>query len=568
MRYSSGSVRAPFQFDRLRWKSPLWKGCPLFSCELRRPLFLLVGLLIAHVLSVNAAAQVTVSHVTPPANHEVKCIRYADLNEMDVSKGMELRPWDEIFCRTGKAIVELKSGPGSTFKASGPFRVVIMPTEGRALCVNVLNGDGDMQSDYPSNMSTGETNMGPERTEYAIRVKRTEQGLSREYSVYDGDVKISSPAFDTSIATGQKLVMRPLEPPEALRLASEDITRVVNLYAYVDVTKAGISAAAQVEPDRLLERFKVLYRSVFSDPKNALKRADLAVEQVNSGISSSAIYQLKKAEEYTPPGDTMQLVRIAVLKGIALKEIGSFGEANEQFRKAIRIDPEALSESNLREYKLKSSTIEQIRPQKRVVQSPRDLQNNLLRLIDEKRPDLAITGFLNRLNVADTNSRDHYGLALAYSSNGESGLAGKHAARAIELNDQDSQLTADETATLRRILKPEKLQTPPEPSKPPRRSSEKSAASWPVPQAATKEQAYLFSLIAQQRFDEALAGFEKLPKDSILYYGIAAIYYERNRFDVASSLASKAIESTKQDGLLSKDAYAACTRIIQAGTKR
>jgi hypothetical protein len=37
---------------------------------------------------------------------------------------------------------------------------------------------------------------------------------------------------------------------------------------------------------------------------------------------------------------------------------------------------------------------------------------------------------------------------------------------------------------------------------------------------------------------------------------------------VASSLASKAIESTKQDGLLSKDANAACTRILQAGTKR
>jgi tetratricopeptide (TPR) repeat protein len=547
---------------------------PIFH-RLGRLVCSFAALLAMHFLSMNTSAQVTVGSVTPNSGHDVLCTRWSDGTEEQVYEGMEVRANDLVVCRSGNAILQLNSGPDTIFTASGPFRFALLEPKGMAMRVWVFTGNGDMQSNYPTCLISGETRMGPQCTEYSIRLRRTSEGPTREYLVYEGEVNVSSPGLDKRISTGQKLSVNPRGAPVARQIDFEDIDRIVNVYSQVDVSKAERSGTVGFDRDRLYERYRSLYTSVFQDPKNPLKRADLAVEQVNSGSSSSAIYQLSKAEEFTPGSDPKLLVRVAVLKGLALKNTGNPEEANKEFRKATRIDPDALTERKLRDYKLNTVAIEGLRVLGSLVGPPRNEQDRLMKLIDNKQFEEAIAGFSKRLNAKDVDSRDYYGLALAYSYGIDVKSAIGHAKTALDWNRKDGQLSPDEVKTAElipeRLSEREKRQGPPEyvTKRPPeyvkpRPPSETSAGPWPIPPGSTKDQHFLFGLIAAGRYDEALAGFQKIRPDSITQYGMAVIHYELKKFVDASSLAKRAMELNKEDGLLSRDAYEACNRIYRA----
>jgi hypothetical protein len=290
---------------------------PFWSRAIRR-FFLSVALLITvHILSADTQAQIRIGTITPASGHEVKVFRSADILKMDAAVDMELQPYDEIECFTGKAIVELKSGPENTLVASGQFRMAVRPPDGRAFSVVILIGDADMQSRYPSLMCTPEACMGPLRTEYSIRARRTGEGVLREYTVFDGEVRVGSAGTERTILTGEKLVTKATEPPQQQKLQFEDFNRPAILYASTDLTKA-ISSGTEVDRSSLFENLRRLHTDVLIDPKNSTKRVNLALAQVGNGSSSSAVYQLTKAEEYSPGGDTKQLLIIAVINGAAL----------------------------------------------------------------------------------------------------------------------------------------------------------------------------------------------------------------------------------------------------------
>ena len=425
---------------------------PFWSPALRR-FFLSVAILITmHILSADTRSQIRIGAITPTSGHEVKVFRNADIFKIDAAVDMELQPYDEIECFSGKAIVELKSGPENTLIASGQFRIAVRPPDGRAFSLFILMGDADMQARYPSLMCTPEACMGPLRTEYSIRARRTEQGISREYTVFDGEVKVGSAGPERMISAGEKLVTKATEPSQQQKLQFEDFNRPAILYANTDLTKA-IASGAEVDRSALFDNLRRLHTEVLIDPRNSTKRVNLALAQVVNGSSSSAVYQLTKAEEYSTGGDTKQLLTIATLKGAALSEIGRDQEAQEQFRKALQIDPAALQESTLKNYKLKPKTIELIKQHNSVVAGPREQQDLLMKLIDEKRYPEAIDGFSKRVRMANANSRDYYGLAVAYSNSGDSVSSAKYANNAIQFSLRDRALSTSELDTANRLAK-------------------------------------------------------------------------------------------------------------------
>lgn len=296
---------------------------------------------------------------------EVTC-KHDDWSEEKVYVGMVLNHWDEISCPSASIIIELTAPNKSLFKASDQFSFLLKPSGAKDIIIKVNKGAGEMQSSGGGEVS-GEAGIVVIKTEYSVRVRRTPQGLQEDYIVFEGDVGVTpaarfSAGFSEAtmrVATGQKLrVVEGGLRRRVTKLTAEDISKSASVYARIDTAKALMKN--NVDPKETYANLLGRYEAVFREPTNANNRIQLAVDQVNLDVSEDALYQLQKAEQFTPPDQNATRAVIAVAKVAAFTQTGNQEAAQQEIQKARTFDASAFDETKLRLYRFNDKTRNQL----------------------------------------------------------------------------------------------------------------------------------------------------------------------------------------------------------------
>ncbi|GAI58754.1 unnamed protein product, partial [marine sediment metagenome] len=217
--------------------------------------------------------------------------------------------------------------------------------------------------------------------QYGIRVSRTKEGPTQELFVYDDEVRVQSATFKGTLTPGQKLIISRAEPSQLANIEEKDIQQTANVYARVDAAKAQIAATAEITPRELYGKLQTLYEKILTDPENADSRLKLAIQQVNYGLAMDATYHLTRAERFAE--NLKQEAIIALTKGVAYSQIGRSRE-DEQFQRAMEIDPRVFDEENLRIYEMDERLIEQLQERPQTEEQARKIAELEEALIAEK----------------------------------------------------------------------------------------------------------------------------------------------------------------------------------------
>ncbi|HBB89548.1 MAG TPA: hypothetical protein DC047_18235, partial [Blastocatellia bacterium] len=154
-------------------------------------------------------------------------------------------------------------------------------------------------------------------------------------------------------------------------------------------------------------------------------------------------------------------------------------------------------------------------------------------------------GFQKRVQDKRADSRDYYGLAFAYEHLNDNKSAVSYANIALKRAEVDRRMSEKDVIDCERIAK---LQTKEE-------------------APAKDEQAELFELLRQGKYQEAIAGFYKRVQekraDSRDYYGLAFAYLELKDPRLAAQFAKQALDYYQNDHRLSTEELNAARRIAQ-----
>lgn len=338
-------------------------------------------MLVMQIVASNVEAQVSVTAIwkdgqSLPTTKEVIC-RHDNLKEEGIYKGMTLKPFDQLTSPSGLVYIELTAPNGSIFKGAGTLAIMLLPSQGKDILINVFSGYGEMQSSTGGVMTSGEVSIVVVKTEYSVRVRHTEAGPVREFLTLEGEVGIETygpsrtvegfpneppltftPIEKKSIRTGEKFVLANDGSITTTKINAEDIAQSATVYARLDTAKAALKK--EINQAETFQNLFKRYTSVFEDPTNGDKRFELAVDQVNLEVSDDAIYQLKKAEQFTPEPNKTKRAVIAVTKAVAFKQAGNPQAAQTEMQKARALDPSVFQEGNLRTYRFNEKAREQV----------------------------------------------------------------------------------------------------------------------------------------------------------------------------------------------------------------
>ena len=404
--------------------------------------------------------------------------------------------------------IQLSCPEGTAITFSGRFRAMIgAPKQKNEDCaVDLLAGKVDILTNRPTSTKSGTVVAAARGTVYSVRIARDEKGPTVWCAVLDGEVDVTGDDLDTSRL---KVGLRQSWAPAGEKIenvTADDIKGTAALYARMDVAKARM-AGAQTAPSTVSD-LETSYLRVFQTPSDSEARVDLAAKQTNLKVTSSAIYQLGRAEKLTPANDKAQLARIAAIQSVTYQESGDSKKAAEQAAKAQKIDPNVLKAGNLAKYKIDPARIPAARPSAynpkndailapnqtsssvpqiggsstAVATAPNTASTNvattraatqisqgvaasaaapslaappdsktLMNLISRKQYAEAASGFEKRLQLVGQNARDAYGAALAYSNMGKKPEAARYATMAIDANRKKQELTDAELKTCRDI---------------------------------------------------------------------------------------------------------------------
>lgn len=464
---------------------------PPFCLVTRRVVLLLLAILCLASTTDRVSAQVRVTAMWKDnqalkSTEEVKCIHYADWKEENVYVDMVLQPWDELSCPSGLVTIELTAPNGSRFNGSENFRIILQPPRDKDLVIKVSSGNGDLQASAGGEMSAGEVGIVVIKTEYAVRVRRTKEGPVQEFIVFEGAVEVISPTPQfifrrprrytarlggTSVSAGQKVVLdsSAFPFPAIKKIDGEDIAKSASVYAKIDTAKAMMRK--KVDPYETYANLAGRYTAVFSDPTNANKRIQLAVDQVNLDVNRDAFYQLQKAEQFTPPEQNRTRATIAVTRGAAFAQTGDTEAAKKEIQKARVLDASILEEENLRTFRFNEKTRTEILQYKliAVVPSkggatrrsawpiPRNLssqQQQIFKMISVGRFEEARKAVLGSSNRPDgsTSSIDAYANAIIFYELKDTKNANDAAGFALKQSSVDKLLPKDAYAAAQKIL--------------------------------------------------------------------------------------------------------------------
>jgi hypothetical protein len=287
-----------------------------------------------------ARAQGRVTRIVGPDNSavaftkDVQLIRLGSVEPMVVTRGDSLGFGDELKSTSGATIVVLSCSDTTGMTLEGQFRAVVMPQPGKACVLNLFAGTAHVQGDASTGLGLGEVTMGAQRTEYSVSVSRSDSGVRRELTVFDGEVEVRSTGRPDSrtIAAGNTLAVERGEYRQQ-QITPSDFQSAASLYARVD--------ASSVNADERPGVMGVLYQNylrVLARPDDADARFDLIAHQVQSGATSkTTLYQIQRVKLRAP--QTSQLdAATAALSVAAYTQLGEEGKASAHYEVLRRYD--------------------------------------------------------------------------------------------------------------------------------------------------------------------------------------------------------------------------------------
>lgn len=262
-----------------------------------------------------------------------------------------IRVGDLVESAQAGAAMELTCPNGSSVKLAGAFRAVLLPpSPGQDCAFSLLNGMVNVLGDQPTEVRSGLVVMGSKRTNYGLATFRRTERPDAEAWVYEGEALCqASPGGRTlNVGPGDKMLLGEGKWVRAT-VTPRDIERGAVLFARLDVARARAFSVPIENPEAAYVALRDAYAAVLLRPADPKPRMELAVQQINLKLSAAALYNIGKVEESAL--ETRQRAMLAVARGFAYLDLGEKERAEQLFREASQIDPQALEANRLRQYK-------------------------------------------------------------------------------------------------------------------------------------------------------------------------------------------------------------------------
>ena len=277
--------------------------------------------------------------IDPASPVAITAIGGVERQRLVVRQALEIG--DELVSANENAVVGLTCPGGSDVKLHGRFRTVIMPgAPGQDCVLNLLAGSADVLTDQRTELTSGETLMGSQRTLYSMRVTRDREAPQVECLVFEGEAEVQyrqavpklslGASRKASIRAGQ--VARDVVSPRDVQAASV-------VYSRADLARARALGVRIENPDAFKEALRSGYAAVLATPTDPAPRIALAELQTSARISRQALYHLDKAEKLEP-ARIDQKAAIAATKMTLYKRIGREQDAAVEAEKLRKLDPE------------------------------------------------------------------------------------------------------------------------------------------------------------------------------------------------------------------------------------
>lgn len=361
--------------------------------------------------------------------------RFADLTEeTTIAVNTPLEAGDLIRALDSKVLVELEcASKGRTpFRFSSGFRVVVLPPRQDVPCVmQLLAGGVDVRTEEATEINAGGIVLGSRGTQYAVQLRRTDEGTVCDGVVFDDELEVKVPAREAMKLTSNSGWTYNLVTSTGRRGAVPE--RAIEWSAAVatafDLTRLEPGAAGSPEAQKQLgQQLFELNMAVLKAPANQELRAELGKIQQRLGIADGARYNLKRAgalkiEQATPPGSDVPAVQAAPAAQPQTPAMKDTAVARGPQRTAVR-------------------------SAERMAAVPAE---RALELVRAGNPAAAIEMLLPRVDSPQATARDYYVLAEAYLATRDRASARRMAEQALAAPDAASTLSASEIEALRAL---------------------------------------------------------------------------------------------------------------------
>lgn len=347
---------------------------------LKRPIGLVLFGVWLQLFCTSAIGQIKVTSLVKDKHSLITAseVIYTPYKTQDPEHGLKrkqlLAEGDELSCTSGNVTVELQSVDGNaTYDLSGQFRITVLNPRR----IYQWAGKANVRASVPTEALSGEVVMGSEGTDYAMKISRAGAGPVQECLVYEGRVRVvsSDPLRGplnslpgSRLVTGEKWIIAEGEldrGPRIQRVTDADLKEGATVYAEADAGKAtlrlldgrtsameGLILASGPSFDEAYDVFYKAHLAVLNEPTNSKTRLTLAIAELNFHLPNDAIYQTRKAEQFSLPADRSFRATIAMVSGAAFTQAGQKASAESEFNKAFGLDPAVFAEENLKRYGL------------------------------------------------------------------------------------------------------------------------------------------------------------------------------------------------------------------------
>ncbi|MGH7553181.1 MAG: hypothetical protein ACREMQ_09180 [Longimicrobiales bacterium] len=396
------------------------------------------ALVLLHINALPAAAQAKVEAVIPVGARIMLTRLGADRPELAVI-GMELQPGDLLATPLERAFLELSClAAGKTTKSEleSPFRVLVDVPNDSACHVSVLAGNVNVLAESPTQVTTGGVTLSSSGTQYAVEVRRTPQGVTQKVTVFDGQLRVLSPAArGREIFSGRNVAWRPgaTEWSENANTV-EDIDRSAAVYAAFDLDAARRKGATIEDSARAYNTLKGLHHAVLANPSDTAKRVELAKRQVQYRINDRALYNLKRVDVTSEVKLQRYQIDPAVLRSNLLPANRAYLDAS------MRADPAGAAVSS-------GAAVQGAAG--RGGAAPPTVNATVLVV---RRATAAIDSLQAVIRRGNASSREYFALTKNYVTLNDVQNARAAGAQALDLAARDRRLTDAEVSELKAIL--------------------------------------------------------------------------------------------------------------------
>jgi len=248
------------------------------------------------------------------------------------------------------------------------------------------------------------------------------------------------------VGAGKKVRTARSKTTRILQVENKDIEATAEIYSRACIAKSLLAGESLQDLTAVYSNLAQLYYQVLTSPNDPKVRQELAKRQVSIRVPDHALYQLARAEKYSPETDHFLKAEIYVTKGAAYSQLKMNDRSAELYQKARSYDSEIFDKMDLKSLRVEYD------PKREIVPVARDDQKRYLDLLDKGDFKAAIAGFEKRIRSNNANSIDSYGLAYGYMNLKDDKLAAKYASNALTLNEKDGRLLPKQIEFCKKIV--------------------------------------------------------------------------------------------------------------------